>query len=70
MNLHGILSFWGKADIAIFLIRDGQTVFWIENEYGRGMVFTKHCKGMGAGHDFRESCHAFPSTFPTVLKKP
>ena len=49
MNLHGILSFWGKADIAIFLIRDGQTVFWIENEYGRG---------------------AFPSTFPTVLKKP
>ena len=37
MNLHGILSFWGKADIAIFLIRDGQTVFWIENEYGRGM---------------------------------
>ena len=55
MNLHGILSFWGKADIAIFLIRDGQTVFWIENEYG---------------HDFRESCHAFPSTFPTVLKKP
>lgn len=38
MNLHGILSFWGKADIAIFLIRDGQTVFWIENEYGRGMI--------------------------------
>ena len=51
MNLHGILSFWGKADIAIFLIRDGQTVFWIENEYGRGMI-------------------SFPSTFPTVLKKP
>ena len=39
MNLHGILSFWGKADIAIFLIRDGQTVFWIENEYGRGMIY-------------------------------
>ena len=55
MNLHGILSFWGKADIAIFLIRDGQTVFWIENEYGRGMI---------SGN------HAFPSTFPTVLKKP
>ena len=36
MNLHGILSFWGKADIAIFLIRDGQTVFWIENEYALG----------------------------------
>ena len=42
MNLHGILSFWGKADIAIFLIRDGQTVFWIENEYGRGMISRNH----------------------------
>jgi len=42
MNLHGILSFWGKADIAIFLIRDGQTVFWIENEYGRGMIYRNH----------------------------
>lgn len=42
MNLHGILSFWGKADIAIFLIRDGQTVFWIENEYGRGMIPKNH----------------------------
>ena len=39
MNLYGILSFWGKADIAIFLIRDGQTVFWIENEYGRGHFY-------------------------------
>ena len=57
MNLHGILSFWGKADIAIFLIRDGQTVFWIENEYGRGMI---------SGYP----PPAFPSTFPTVLKKP
>ena len=34
MNLHGILSFWGKADIAIFLIRDGQTVFGLKMNMG------------------------------------
>jgi len=58
MNLHGILSFWGKADIAIFLIRDGQTVFWIENEYG------------GAPPPCVCVLHPSTSTTSPVLKKP
>lgn len=34
MNLHGILSFWGKADIAIFLYVMGKRSFGLKMSMG------------------------------------